>query len=569
MSSESTEQAIRKLKASRNKEKPVSLDLDFTKYESDINWYNSNIIPGLITWVNTIDPLMFLRFISIHVASKNDTTEIPVLLDSYGEYSWFASILDSIANSLPEDITAIRSAASNKKDTSRMPFHKYLVTHYNEVMSNLSKQPSTKTPIFIIPLMAADAMLQTTVNHIKQFYNRAWGTRIVSPLGILPMGVPKVIFVPMNHITLPSYLKRVALSVNFDEHMGLSPYVRELRQLELYYKSNGDKLDGMAFPATLMEQTAALSPTTKNVTGLISKSLLNSTSGLKSITNPTPLEEIGAFTYVKEWASSMGTFMKSEYYKPSERPRGLLLVGPPGSGKTVISSALSSVFGWTGVELDISEMIGGVQGETENNLAVALNTIRQINKCVVLVDEVEKALGGTQSSSKTDGGVLLRVLNGLLRFMEENSHNAIMIMTANSVEELPPPLLRSGRLDMVLLADVPTEEQRKEILTIHLNKRELGALTSKLMINKLAKLTNNFSGAELRELVARLYRKLVVEDMFEIKDNATELFKMIDKLRKTVLPIAESKSDELQTMRIWAKKHALDAHTGQQPNMTS
>ena len=562
-----SKQVIQKLEASRKKERPVKMNLDFSEYQVDIDWYNSNIIPGLITWVKTIDPLLFLRFISIHIAAGNMTTDTPILLDQFGEYSWFSGTLETI-KTLPDDITALRVAARGTSST-KLPFHKFIEEHYHNVMNQVSKEPPRTTPIFILPISNADAMLQTTVNSLKYFYNRAWGTSIVAPLGILPLGVPKIIIVPMNQINVPSYLKRVALSVNFDEHVGNSPYVQELRRLELYYKSNGDKLDGMAFPATFMEQTAAISPTTKNVTGLLSKSLLNSTNGLKSITNPTPLEEIGAFDYVKNWAKTMSKFMASTHYKSSERPRGILLVGPPGSGKTVIASALSSVFGWTGVELDISEMIGGVQGETENNLAVALNTIRQINKCVVLVDEVEKALGGTQSSSKTDGGVLLRVLNGLLRFMEENTHNAIMVMTANSVDELPPPLLRSGRLDMVLLADVPTAPQRKEILTIHLNKRNLGALVEKTMLEKLSKLTNHFSGAELRELIARLYRKIVVDDLFDMLDDGPKLFKLIDNIRKTVLPIAESKSEEIQLMREWAQKHALDAHTGKKPTMNA
>ena len=259
------------------------------------------------------------------------------------------------------------------------------------------------------------------------------------------------------------------------------------------------------------------------------------------------LEDTGGYANLKTWIKELKNAMDpaaKAYGIP--QPKGAMLVGLPGNGKTMAAEVIASYLNIPLLQLDLARIMGSFVGQSERQIANALRLAKACAPCVMLIDEAEKLFGGYRSSANTDSGTLSRVLAQLLQFLQEDNTGVITIMTSNNVFELPPELTRSGRLDAQWYFGFPNVAERREILNIYLRKNNLTVPTTNLM-NKLVRDTDNYSGAELKEVVKHLvikaYYRQKEAGVVEMDRNIT--VDDINKAVSSVIPVYVSSKEKV------------------------
>lgn len=211
--------------------------------------------------------------------------------------------------------------------------------------------------------------------------------------------------------------------------------------------------------------------------------------------------DIAGVSRVREWVQRRrAVFLAAEPDPVLDPPKGVLLLGVQGCGKSLAAKAIAGGFGVPLVRLDFGALYDKYQGETEKNLREALASAELLSPCVLWIDEIEKGL----ASGGEDGGVSRRVLGYLLTWMAERKSKVFVVATANAVHELPAELLRKGRFDEIFFVDLPRAEVREAIFAMHLKRRQLDAAAFDLPA--LAEASEGFSGAEIEQaIVSALY----------------------------------------------------------------
>ena len=225
-------------------------------------------------------------------------------------------------------------------------------------------------------------------------------------------------------------------------------------------------------------------------------------------------------------------------------PRGVLLLGVQGCGKSLCAKAISSLWRLPLLRFDVGRLFGGLVGSSEENVRRAIQTAESVAPAILWIDEVDKAFAGSAGSASSDGGTSSRVFGTLLTWLSEKTAPVFVIATANDVSHLPPELLRKGRLDEIFFVDLPTDEERRAIFKIHLAKRRRDP--GKFDLAELARASEGFSGAEIEEaIIAGLF------DAFSAGTDVTTAI-LRDSLAATV-PLSKTMSEELNRLRSWAQ----------------
>lgn len=213
------------------------------------------------------------------------------------------------------------------------------------------------------------------------------------------------------------------------------------------------------------------------------------------------IEDIGGLDNLKRWLKRKAKVIKN--IQDAEKfgvdmPKGVLIAGVPGCGKSLSAKAVASLFEVPIIRLDMGKLMGKYLGESEANLRKAIGLAEAISPCVLWVDELEKAFAGIGS----DGGheVTTRLFGSFLTWMQEKTSTAFVVATANDITKLPPELLRKGRFDEIFYVGLPKAEERKKIFEIHISKRRPEDI-SKIDIAKLVRLTDGYSGADIEGVV--------------------------------------------------------------------
>ncbi|PGH20473.1 AAA family ATPase [Fusobacterium polymorphum] len=241
--------------------------------------------------------------------------------------------------------------------------------------------------------------------------------------------------------------------------------------------------------------------------------IIKKSSILEIIDFKEKIEDIGGLEGLKEWLKSKAqVFRRLDEAKKFgvDTPKGVLLVGMPGCGKSLAAKASARLFNVPLLRLDIGRLLGKYVGESEHNMRVALKTAESISPCILWIDEIEKAFAGINQ----DGGasdITKRLFGQFLTWLQEKENTVFVVATANDITAFPPEFLRKGRFDEVFFIDFPNEEERERIFEIHLEKR--GKLTDNIDVNELAKATEGYCGADIEEVV-----KMTVETIFNIED---------------------------------------------------
>ncbi len=277
--------------------------------------------------------------------------------------------------------------------------------------------------------------------------------------------------------------------------------------------------------------------------------ILNQDGILELIESPgVGIEDVGGLQDLKQWLQiRRAVFRDPASAVHLDSPRGILLTGIPGCGKSLVAKAIAHTWALPLVLLDPGRLYGKYVGESEQRLAQTLRVVEALSPAVLWVDEIEK---GFASGGDGDGGVSARVLGTFLRWLQERTARVFLVATSNDVRSLPPEFLRRGRFDDVFFVDVPDVLDRRRILEYHLRVRDqepAGIDTA-----ALAKATEGFSGAELETVVVGALYKAFAEDA----DLTTS--GLLDEIRNTV-PLTESRAEEISALRAWARERTRAA----------
>ena len=266
------------------------------------------------------------------------------------------------------------------------------------------------------------------------------------------------------------------------------------------------------------------------------------------------LKDVGGMEVLKDWL-----FKRQKAYEKKARdfglqePKGLLLLGVPGCGKSLTAKSIASFWNMPLLRLDIGKVYQGLVGSSEDNIRKAIATAEAVAPCVLWIDEIEKGLSGVQSSGSTDGGVTSRIFSTILTWMQEKTSPVFVVATANNINLLPPELLRKGRFDEMFFVDLPSQQERENIFSIHLKKK--GQDPSQYPMEMLGKKTEGFNGAEIEECIKEAMFAAYVEAPDEPKLLSKHL---MDAIAKTV-PLSTTMKEQIAALRNWAATRAKNA----------
>lgn len=263
---------------------------------------------------------------------------------------------------------------------------------------------------------------------------------------------------------------------------------------------------------------------------------------------------VGGLGNLKQWLQKRSIAFSDDARRFGlPAPKGVLLLGVQGCGKSLCAKAVASLWQLPLLRFDIGRMFSGLVGSSEENMRRAIGVASSVAPAVLWVDEIDKALSGTHSSGSSDGGTTARVFGTFLTWLSEKTAPVFVVATANDVSQLPPELLRKGRLDEIFFVDLPSREERIEIAGIQLAKRARDM--SQFDLPLLADASTNFSGAEIEQaVVSALY------DAFSEKRELTTSH-VLEAFQQTV-PLATTMSEKVAELRNWAQGRARHASGG-------
>lgn len=266
------------------------------------------------------------------------------------------------------------------------------------------------------------------------------------------------------------------------------------------------------------------------------------------------LRNVGGMEHLKSWLEKrkLAYDFKAQLWKLPE-PKGVLLLGVPGCGKSLTAKCIASLWNMPLLRLDIGKIFEGFVGSSEDNIRRAIATAEAVAPCVLWIDEIEKGLSGIQSSGSTDGGTTARIFSTILTWMQEKTKPVFVVATANNISLLPPELLRKGRFDEIFFVDLPNKEDRKSIFAIHLNKK--GQNPTDFSLDRLAQDSLGFNGAEIEECVNEAMFAAYTENQETPK---LQMIHLLNAIKETI-PLSMTMKNQIEALRNWAKSRAKQA----------
>jgi len=294
----------------------------------------------------------------------------------------------------------------------------------------------------------------------------------------------------------------------------------------------GGALDRNALPHLLEEKKL-----TVNRTGLI-----------QYVADATQIEHVGGLEYLKTWLlERRKLFMERDSVSEEIVPKGVLVMGVSGCGKSLSVKAIASCFGLPLYRIEMSEVFSGRHGNPDAAFVEACHTVESVAPAVVWFDEIEMGLTAQTSDSGTNMG---RIFAFFLTWMQEKARGLFVAATANRIDLLPAEMIRKGRFDEVFFIDLPTEDERIEIFRIHLQKR--GVDPEALQIHRLRKITTGWTGAEIEQCVVSALTQVRLKD----KDLT---FEDIHQAALSVIPLSKTMREQVDHIRSWAYDRAVRA----------
>lgn len=398
---------------------------------------------------------------------------------------------------------------------------------------------------------AVTRKLKEIALHLKNSYKTIL---LVSPVLELPPELEKEVTV-LNH-PLPT---RDELSALLDK---IIADVRQFKQVKVELDETGrERLLQAALGLTLGEAEnvfARIIVKSERLSGddvgevFAEKQQIIRKSGLLEYcaTNES-FQNVGGLAVLKEWLTKRAVAFTGEARAFGlSSPRGILMLGVQGCGKSLCAKAVSNLWQLPLLRFDMGRMFGSFVGSSEENVRRAISVAESVAPAILWVDEIDKAFAGSQASGAADGGTTARVFGTFVTWLSEKTAPVFVVATANDISQLPPELLRKGRLDEIFFVDLPSRDERAEIFRIHLARR--GREAAKFDLEALAGASEEFSGAEIEEAInSALY------DAFYAHQELTTDY-VRSALTQTV-PLAKTMDEQISRLRAWAEGRARNA----------
>lgn len=272
-------------------------------------------------------------------------------------------------------------------------------------------------------------------------------------------------------------------------------------------------------------------------------------AGMLEFLKPTEnIAGIGGLDQLKDWLRKRSkAFSKEAREFGIPEPKGILLIGIPGCGKSLTAKAIGAFWKRPLLRLDVGKVFGSLVGSSEENIRKATKVAESVAPSILWLDELEKGLAGVQSSGQSDAGTAARVFGTFITWLQEKQSPVFVIATANNVKMLPPELLRKGRFDEIFFVDLPSPSERRKIFDIHLKKRNRDP--ELFDIDALVEASEGFSGSEAEQaIISALY------DSFDA-DEEVRTEHILHSIEETV-PLSQTMQEDITDMRDWAKTRA-------------
>lgn len=283
--------------------------------------------------------------------------------------------------------------------------------------------------------------------------------------------------------------------------------------------------------------------------------VVKKTGVLEFVKSDLDINDIGGLENLKKWLirrNNSWSEKAKQYNLPA--PKGVLITGIPGCGKSLTAKAMSAIWGLPLLKLDMGKIFGGIVGSSEENMRKAIATAEAIAPSILWVDEIEKGFSGLKSGG--DSGTSARVFGTFLTWMQEKTAPVFVIATANDISSLPPELLRKGRFDEIFFVDLPTAKEREKIFSVHLKKRMKNSninhelKISETVCNELANASVGYVGAEIEQIViAAMYEAFYADRGLRKED--------VLKAIKETVPLSSTQREQILSLREWAKERAV------------
>lgn len=287
--------------------------------------------------------------------------------------------------------------------------------------------------------------------------------------------------------------------------------------------------------------------------------VIKKTGILEFVKSDMNIKDVGGLENMKRWLEKRNNSwldMAREYNLPA--PKGMLITGVPGCGKSLTAKAASAMWKLPLLKLDMGRIFSGIVGSSEENMRRAIATAEAVSPSVLWVDEIEKGLGGLSGGSGGDSGTTTRVFGTFLTWMQEKKAPVFVLATANNIQGLPPELLRKGRFDEIFFVDLPTERERKEIFRVHLEKRLTSDYLRKrltidnALLEHLAEISEGFVGAEIEQaVITALYEAFFNQRPLELTD--------LEYAIQNTVPLSVTQKEQIVALRNWANVRAVAA----------
>lgn len=260
---------------------------------------------------------------------------------------------------------------------------------------------------------------------------------------------------------------------------------------------------------------------------------------------------VGGLDNLKIWLKQRSKAFESKAQKFGlKEPKGILLLGVPGCGKSLTAKCIASEWKQPLLRLDVGKIFQAEVGASENNIRQAIATAEAVAPCVLWIDEIEKGLN--TGGGEKDGGTNSRVFSTILTWMQEKTKPVFVVATANDISHLPPEFLRKGRFDEIFFVDLPNHEERKHIFKIHLNKHGQSGISN---FDELADKSKFFNGAEIEETV----KEAMFISYIENPDTTIVTSKHLLKAIAPIVPLAQTMKNKIDGLRQWASTRARSA----------
>jgi len=287
------------------------------------------------------------------------------------------------------------------------------------------------------------------------------------------------------------------------------------------------------------------------------RQIIRKTEILEFVKSDLDMSDVGGLENLKRWLKKRNnSWLEAAQRYGLPAPKGALITGVPGCGKSMTAKCISSMWQLPLLRLDVGKIFSGLVGSSEENMRTAIKTAEAIAPSILWIDEVEKGFGGAGSSG--DSGTSSRVFGTFLTWMQEKSSPVFVIATANNIHALPAEMMRKGRFDEIFFVDLPTLKERKDIFRLHMDKRlvnpdVLGLFkVTEEVLEMLAEISEGFTGAEIEQAV--------ISGLFEAfaEDRSIRVDDFVRAIRTTV-PLSVTQAEQIRGIREWANVRAVAA----------